>query len=203
MIAKKNIVIILDPAHGADVAGKRSPDGRHHEYKWSRERVSALRVILTSMGYEVFVTTESENEPGLSKRKNFATEVREGERKLFLSLHNDASGDSNHWMNARGFSVWTTKGITDADRCADFIIEQFKKDFPELKPRQYMPTELNKDFEANFTVLMGSGYMGVLIEWLFQDNKEDVELLEDVRMNKRFEDSLVDAIEEINNYFSK
>ena len=24
--------IILDPAHGIDVAGKRSPDGKHREY---------------------------------------------------------------------------------------------------------------------------------------------------------------------------
>ena len=30
---------------------------------------------------------------------------------------------------------------------------------------------LQKDKEANFTVLMGADYMAVLIEWLFQDNK--------------------------------
>lgn len=200
---KKNIIVILDPAHGADVAGKRSPDGKHREYKWSRERITAIRAILTSMGYEVFVTTESENEPGISKRKNFASQVRPGEKKLLLSLHNDASGDGSKWMPVRGFSVWTTKGVTAADKCADFILENFRKDFPELKVKQYAPTELNKDFESNFTVLMGSGYMGVLIEWLFQDNKDDVEKLSDSKTNKRFEDSLVSAIENINNYFSK
>lgn len=200
---KKNIVIILDPAHGADVKGKRSPDGKHREYRWSRDRIADIKTILTSMGYEVYVTTESENEPGLSKRKNFATQVRPGARKLLLSLHNDASGDGTKWMDANGFSVWTTKGVTDADRCADIILERFRKNFPDIKIREYVKSELNKDFEANFTVLMGSGYMGVLIEWLFQDNKTDVERLMDVTINKRFEDSLVDAIEEINDYFSK
>lgn len=200
---KKNIVIILDPAHGADVKGKRSPDGKHREYRWSRDRIADIKTILTAMGYEVYVTTESENEPGLSKRKNFATQVRPGARKLLLSLHNDASGDGTKWMDANGFSVWTTKGVTDADRCADIILERFRKDFPDIKIREYMKSELNKDFEANFTVLMGSGYMGVLIEWLFQDNKTDVERLMDAKINKRFEDSLVDAIEEINDYFSK
>ena len=34
MIMKKNITIILDPAHGEDVPGKRSPDGVHREYRW-------------------------------------------------------------------------------------------------------------------------------------------------------------------------
>lgn len=28
----KKLTIILDPAHGIDIAGKRSPDGKHREY---------------------------------------------------------------------------------------------------------------------------------------------------------------------------
>lgn len=200
---KKNIVVILDPAHGVDVKGKRSPDGLHREYKWSRDRVANIKTLLISMGYEVYLTTESTKEPGLSKRKNFASQIRPSERKLLLSLHNDASGDGTKWMEANGYSVWTTKGVTDADKCADIILEQLQKDFPDIKIREYMKTKLNKDFESNFTVLMGSGYMGVLVEWLFQDNKIDAERLMDVTINKRFEDSLVDAIEEINDYFSK
>lgn len=190
---KKNVIIILDPAHGADVKGKRSPDGRHREFAWSRARVKAIRLILTSLGYKVYVTTESENEPGLSKRRNFATQICGGERKLLLSLHNNAAGSGDKWMSARGAEVYTTPGATDADICADYISNQFKKDFPEVKVRP------NK--EARFAVLMGSGYMGVLVEWLFQDNKDDVELLMDSEMNRRFESSIVDAIEGINNYF--
>lgn len=197
----KNVIIILDPAHGANVKGKRSPDGRHLEYRWSRDRVKSLRETLGKMGYEVYVTTESENEPGLSRRKNFATSVKPGKRKLLLSLHNNASGDGSTWMSAKGTSVYTTKGVTQADVCAYYIFERFQKDFGDVKMRKYSDEKLGSDFEENFTVLMGSGYMGVLIEWLFQDNKEDVEKLLDDSMNRRFEESLVRAIEEINNYF--
>jgi N-acetylmuramoyl-L-alanine amidase len=118
-------------------------------------------------------------------------------------LHNNAAGNGSQWMNARGIAVYTSKGVTKSDVCADFIIEKFKKDFPEFKVRMYKPTNLEKDFEENFTVLMGNGYMGVLIEWLFQDNKEDVKELQSHRTNKRFEDSLVEAIESINDYFGK
>lgn len=197
----KNIIIILDPAHGKNVSGKCSPDGSHKEYLWSRERVESLKLKLTSLGYEVFVTTESENEPGLSKRKNFASQVRNGERKLLLSLHNNASGSDGTWRDKRGFAVYTTKGVTDADICADIIFKTLKKNFPEHRARFYSHEKLGSDFEENFTVLMGSGYMGVLIEWLFQDNQDDVKYLRDYDCNQKFEGSLIESIEEVNNYF--
>lgn len=197
---KKNVIIILDPAHGADVKGKCSPDNVHKEYRWSRDRVKSLVLMLTNLGYEVYTTTDSENEPGLSKRKNFATQIRKGKKKLLLSLHNNAAGNGT-WMTARGVEVYTTPGITDSDICAEYIIDQFKKDFPEVKMRYNRDADLERDKEAKFTVLMGADYMGVLIEWLFQDNKDDVELLMSLEMNRRFEVSIVDAIESINNYF--
>lgn len=198
---KKNVIIILDPAHGADVKGKCSPDNRHREYRWSRDRVKSLAPVLINLGYEVYTTTDSENEPGLSKRKNFATQIRKGSRKLLLSLHNNASGSGERWMSARGVEVYTTPGVTDADVCADYILSQLKKDFPEIKMRYNKDAYLERDKESKFTVLMGADYMGVLVEWLFQDNKEDVEVLTNPEMNKRFENSIVDAIEKINDYF--
>ena len=199
----KNVIIILDPAHGADVAGKCSPDGKHREYAWSRARVKALKAMLVNLGYEVYTTTESENEPGLSKRKNFATQVRHGERKLLISLHNNAAGAAGKWMNATGVEVYTTPGVTDADVCADMILSQLKKDFPDYKMRYNRDKYLERDKEARFTVLMGADYMGVLIEWLFQDSKTDVEKLLDADVNRKFESSIVEAIERINDYFKK
>lgn len=198
---KKSIVIILDPAHGANIAGKCSPDKVHFEYLWSRERVKNLKVMLLNLGYEVYLTTDSINEPGLTKRKNFATQIRRGAKKVLLSLHNNAAGNGSKWMNARGVEVFTTPGVTNSDICADLILRQFKKDFPDLKLRYNRDAYLDKDKESKFTVLMGADYMGVLIEWLFQDNKDDVELLQSDDMNRNFENSIVSAIEEINNYF--
>ena len=197
----KNLIVILDPAHGANVLGKCSPDKSHREYIWSRQRVKNLSLILTNLGYEVFVTTDSENEPGLSKRKNFATQIRKGTRKLLLSLHNNAAGNGDNWMSARGVEVFTTPGITDSDICADILLKQIKKDFPTLRMRYNKDAMLHRDKESNFTVLMGSGYMGVLIEWLFQDNKEDVRLLSSSEVNTKLENTLVTAIESINEYF--
>lgn len=198
----KGISIILDPPHGCNVEGKRSPDGTHLEYKWGRDRVKSLTKKLTELGYIVNVTTHSEKEPGLTYRKDVASSIDTGTPKLLLSLHNNASGDGSKWMDARGIALYTTKGVTKADMCASFIIEQFIEDFPELKVRKYSHKPLEQDFESNFTVLMGNGYWGVLIEWLFQDNREDVELLKDAEMNARYEESLIKAIEKINEHFA-
>ena len=52
----KKLIIILDPAHGSDVAGKRSPDGLHREYKWSREICADLKILFEALGYEVHYT---------------------------------------------------------------------------------------------------------------------------------------------------
>ena len=104
-------------------------------------------------------------------------------------------------MSAHGVEVYTTPGVTDSDVCSDIILRQFKKDFPEFKMRFYKDSYLERDKEASFTVLMGSGYMGVLIEWLFQDNKDDVIFLADLKINRKFENSLVESIEQINEHF--
>jgi len=58
-------------------------------------------------------------------------------------------------MNARGFSVYTSKGQTKSDKVAEIIIDQFIKNFPEIKTRMEM-IDGDKDYEANFTVLMGN-----------------------------------------------
>ena len=45
-------------------------------------------------------------------------------------------------------------------------------------------------------------YYGILLEWLFQDNKEDVKLLNDEIINNKLIDSLVKSINYINDNFS-
>lgn len=197
----KNLTIILDPPHGKNVEGKRSPDGTHLEYKWGRERINSLVPKLTALGYDVRLTTGSVDEPGLTYRKNVANKLEVTNRKLLLSLHNNASGVTPEWRDAKGVAVYTTKGETESDVCADFLLKQFEQDFDDVKIRRYNTKPLTGDFESNFTVLMGSTYMAVLVEWLFQDNLEDLKLLKDASMNERFENSLVEAVEKINNHY--
>lgn len=201
---EKRLVIILDPAHGKDVSGKCSPDKSHFEYKWSRERCKNIEVILKSLGFKVYYTSESENEIGLSKRKSNANNISisSKEVKFLLSLHNNAAGSDNKWHDATGIEIWTSPGKTISDFFADKLFEGFNKYFPDyktLKRRYNLDKDGERDKENNFTVLMGN-YAACLVEWLFQDNKNDVKRLNDESINKLFEDSIVEGIEYIDEY---
>ncbi len=189
---EKKLVIILDPAHGEDVAGKRSPCGTHLEYEWSRKILGQLYIKLIDHNYRVEYTTISELEPGLSYRRNIASkiEVNNDQSKLMISLHNNAAGIGTEWMKARGIEIFTTIGETKSDKYAKIVYDQLKSDFPDLTFRGLK--------ESNFAVLKGSNYYAMLIEWLFQDNKEDVELLKNETVNNELIESLFKAIEKIN-----
>jgi len=196
----KKLLIILDPAHGLDVPGKRSPDGTHREYKWSRERIAAIKSKLETLGYEVKQTTFLETEPGLTARVKAANKIASEHKDLiplFISLHNDAAGNGTSWMQARGISVWTSKGRTRSDDFAGIMIKELDVITKNrTKFRNYSPAE--KDFEANFNVLMGN-YSAMLIECCFQDNHEDVECLSDATFCLSVENAIVQGIENINN----
>lgn len=200
----KKLVIILDCAHGADVKGKCSPDGTHREYKWSRLICGKLRDKLESLGYRVEYTNKTENEIGLSQRKNIANNIKinSDQVKFLISLHNNAAGNGSNWTNATGFEIFTSKGQTLSDKFAQVIMSNLQKDFPESNGFKHRVdlTDGDLDKEENFTVLMGN-YYGILLEWLFQDNKEDVKLLNDEIINNKLIDSLVKSINYINDNF--
>lgn len=201
----KKLLIILDPAHGEETLGKHSPDGRHREYRWSRDRLKSISKKLIDLGYTVRWTNETEREIGLSNRKNIASKFAKDNSNmvpLLISLHNDASGVTDEWRKASGISVWTSKGRTTSDIFADIFINKIPKRLPDVKQRIYAPTYLDRDFENNFTVLMGA-YSAILIECMFQDNKEDVEKLENPVFQKSVEDWIIESIEECNQYVNK
>lgn len=167
---------ILDPAHGKNVAGKRSPDGKHREYLWSRWLIESILVDVRSKHYDFeYPLQDEENEIGLSTRKSIYNRIQTGKPKIVISFHNNAAGMGNKWMNARGFSAYTSKGQTKSDTFAEIMIDQFIKRFPNLRTR-IETIDGDKDYEANFTVLMGN-YFAILLEILFQDNIEDVIVL--------------------------
>lgn len=198
----KKLLIILDPAHGEETPGKRSPDGRHREYKWSRDRCKQIEILLKAHGYTVVYSNTTDKEIGLSKRVQTANALAKQYPDLIpllVSLHNNAAGDGSKWMQASGIEVFTSVGRTTSDIFADYILTQLKEWFPDVKHRYNKDEYLERAKEANFTVLMGN-YSAMLIEFLFQDNKDDVAMLEDQTVNKRFEDSIVSGIEDCNNY---
>lgn len=185
--------IILDTAHGAEVAGKRSPEGNHREYKWSRERLANIAAGLTKKGVTVKWSHIGDNEPGLTNRVAAMNKIA-GPAFVF-SLHNNAAGSGATWLNATGVEIWTCKGQTESDKHATTIFNKLKKDFPHLVFRSDM-RDGDPDKEENFTVLM-SKHPSVLLEWLFQDSKQDVAMLSDSAVNRKLEEVLIEVLTQI------
>ena len=192
----RDFIVVLDPAHGEETPGKRSPDGRFREYLWSRMIIEKLAEKLDDAGFCVRETNTSKKEIGLSNRAGVCNMING--KKILISIHSNAAGNGVEWMSATGFSVYTTKGKTKSDTVAEELMNGFIKDFPELKARVDM-SDGDKDTEENFTVIKKANCPAVLIEWMFQDNKNDVEVLLSDEYTNRLVDSIYNSIIEIEN----
>lgn len=196
----RQLVIILDAAHGEDVAGKCSPDKSHYEWQWSRKIIGMLMNKLPDLGFKVEITNPSKKEIGLSKRKENANSVLLPDpghsKKLLISLHNNAAGDGSKWTEAEGYELYTSRGSTISDKYAEIFIKHLREDFKGIIGIRERIDPLK---EANFTVLMGN-YGAILIEWLFMDNKEDLERLKDDNCNYMLVSSLIKALIDIDEH---
>jgi len=171
---------ILDVAHGKDVPGKQSPDGRLKEWLWSRMFLQALHDLLTENNIDSVIPVTQDTEPGLTNRCNLYNSIPGN--KIMISAHNNAAGMGTEWMTARGFEIWTSPGQTRSDQIADIFGKHIKNDNPLLPFRSdFSDGDLDK--EAKFTVLTGTHFPAILIENLFQDNRDDVALLMDKSFN--------------------
>lgn len=195
---KHTLTVILDDAHGSDVAGKRSPDGRHREYSWSQFWIAELGKHLTDIGFSVVYNAPEETEPGLLTRVNRANQIR-GPAFVF-SLHNNAAGMGDEWKNARGFSIWTTRGETKSDYCATILFNNLRAVLPDLPFREDL-ADGDPDFEANFTVLL-SKHPSVLFEYLFQDNELDLLLIENPYLTRTIVEIIDISLVQIERYLT-
>lgn len=170
-------VIWIDNGHGVDTPGKRSPDGTFREYKWAREVACMVCDILQAEGYDARLVVPEEWDVSLNGRCNRVNKVNKKDC-ILVSIHNNAAGNGTKWCNARGWSVFTTKGITEADKLAECIHAEARKAFKSpLTVRSYSNAQYGRDYEENFYILMHSYCPAVLIEHFFMDNKKDVEYL--------------------------
>ena len=192
----RDFIVVLDPAHGEETLGKRSPDGKFREYLWSRMIIEKLSEKLDDAGFCVRETNTSKKEIGLSNRAGVCNMIKG--KKVLISIHSNAAGNGVEWKTATGFSVYTTKGKTKSDNVAEVLMNGFIKDFPELKARMDM-SDGDKDTEENFTVIQKANCPAVLIEWMFQDNKDDVEILLSEEYTNKLVDSIYNSIIEIEN----
>ena len=167
--------ILIDAGHGIDTPGKRSPDGAFREYLWNREIADLVCEDLGIDGYNVsLVVTETNDIPLITRvnRVNAVCNKYGTDDVILVSIHSNAAGNGKDWMNAKGWSCYTTKGDTKSDILAELLYDSFERSFPDRKIRKDMQ-DGDRDWEENFYIIQKSKCPAVLIENFFYDNKEE------------------------------
>ena len=200
-------VIILDNGHAKSTPGKRSPifgNGKTQffEYEFNRDIVKRISEKLEKLGIKYYIIVpELEEDIKLTKRANRANEIckKYGYGKcLLISVHSNAAGNGSTWMKARGWSVYTTKGVTKSDKIATIFYEEAEKLLPKynMTLRKDM-SDGDPDYESNFTILYAALCPAILTENLFYDNKIDVDFLMSEEGRNVIADIHVNAIKRI------
>jgi N-acetylmuramoyl-L-alanine amidase len=222
--------VLIDCGHGIDTPGKSSPslkgvvskdsfnedfikDDKFKEYAFARKMRNEAIPIFKAFGIKPIIINPEEEDISLAERcKRINKYVKEEPNCVMVSIHVNAAGNGD-WMLGRGFSVWTTKGATVSDKLGECIydsadqyltkdamfIESYANETKQKMIRTDM-TDGDRDCEANFYVTKNSNCPAVLIENLFMDNKEDVQLLSDRHC---FYMLLSVMVFGVNNYFKK
>ena len=167
--------ILIDPGHGIDTPGKRSPDGLFLEYLWNRQVADLILEGLVSAGVDASLVVTETNDVTLRNRVNRINTIcnRVGASNVLLvSVHANAAGNGSAWMNASGWSCYTSKGKTRSDQVAECLYDAFEEEFQERKIRKDM-SDGDRDWEENFYVLQKSKCPAVLLENFFYDNREE------------------------------
>lgn len=167
--------ILIDPGHGIDTPGKRSPDGLFREYLWNRQVADLILEGLVSAGVDASLVVTETNDVTLRNRVNRVNTIcnRLGASNVLLvSIHANAAGNGSAWMNAKGWSCYTSKGKTKSDQVAECLYDAFEAEFQDRKIRKDM-SDGDRDWEENFYVLQKSKCPAVLLENFFYDNREE------------------------------
>lgn len=195
--------IILGTAHGSNVAGKRSPDGRLREYQYSREIVGRVEKALLAEGYDVVVDLRQDYEPSLAFRVRVVNNLCDqyGTKNCFyVSIHVNAAG-MGEWKNASFWTVWTSRGQTRGDVLANCL---YNAACDVLRPMGKSVkgewSDGDADYEANFYVLKHTKCAAALTENFFQDCRKDVDWL----LSEEGKQAIVDVhVQGIQNYINK
>ena len=171
------MVILIDNGHGENTKGKCSPDGKHKEWKWAREFALGLECTLFMKGYDARRIVQEYEDISIKercRRVNAICKEYGSKNVLLVSLHNNAAGTRGEWLNARGFSSHVSLNASERSKMlATYIAQAVESE--GIKVRKPLPKQWY--WPQNLGICRDTNCAAVLTENLFQDNKEDVELL--------------------------
>ena len=192
------MLILIDNGHGHNTPGKRSPDGKFLEYAYNREIATRIVADLKDRGYNAQLLVPEPEDIPLSERVrriNAHCNTLGKSNVILISIHVNAAGHGTKWLNATGWSCYTSKGQTTSDRIAECFYEAAKKNFPDRRIRTDY-SDNDPDWEENFYILRHSLGPAVLTENFFMDNPTDLQYLQSRTGKQAIVDTHVEAITE-------
>lgn len=194
--------ILIDNGHGENTKGKRSPDGKFREYLYARQLAQEIERRLRIMGLDAERIVRGSMDTPLKERVAIVNEQckEHGAKNVILiSIHCNAAGNGNKWMDATGWSAYTSKGKTKSDELATMLYEEAEKNFIGQKIRKDFQ-DGDADWEDNLYLLQKTKCPAVLTENFFMDNERDVAYL---TSNEGFNAIVQTHVDAIANYVHK
>lgn len=163
-------MVILDPGHGYNTFGKRSPlwsdDSQLFEWEFSRDIARRIKRDLSQQSIKSIILVEEAIDVRLYARADRANRIAQDFPGSFLiSIHGNAGG-------GEGWEVFTSPGQTESDRLATKLFESAKYYLQGFKMRQDH-SDGDPDKESKFTILTKTRCPAVLTENLFYDNEKE------------------------------
>ena len=191
------MIILIDNGHGENCKGKTSPlltedmkidaeftnKGRFREWKYNRIIAKDVVEELKAYDKDARLLVPEDTDISLServRRVNTLCNKYGTDNVILISIHSNAVGLGNEWMNAKGWEAYTTRGKTKSDTLAEYLYKRAEKNFEGRKIRTDW-TDGDRDKEADFYIIKKSKCPAVLTENFFYDNKDDLEYLTSTR----------------------
>lgn len=168
--------ILLDPGHGENTAGKRSPiwpDGTQlREWEFNRDIARRVYSALLAQGVDVELLVKEDIDIPLPERVRRANEIAKKTGKnncLLISIHANAGGGT-------GWEAFTSVGQTLSDKYATEFCNIAQTSFPVQKIRTDH-TDGDPDKESQFYILAKTICPAVLTENFFMDTLKDCQYI--------------------------
>ena len=193
-----DMLILLDPGHGLNTPGKRSPDGTFLEAAYTREIAQLTLAKLQAKGYDAqLLVPEPEDIPLKERvrRVNAHCTALGKTNVILISIHVNAAGDGTRWHAATGWSCYTTKGHTLSDTLATCLYQSARHTLKGKAIRTDYARDGDPDWEENFYILRHTHCPAVLIENFFMDNKQDLAYLLSQEGRREIIETIIDGIE--------
>lgn len=182
---------LLDNGHGGLVDGKydtcpnwdqHNPNTWHKmhvhngvpifEGVFNKKVVNSIAWKLSDLGINFSLVVPEEEDVSLKERVKRVNNFYKTDKScIFVSVHGNAFNSL-----AKGFEVFTSKGLTRSDAIAEVFAIQMSKMFPN-KVMRWDLTDKDRDKEANFFVLKNTHCPAILTENFFFDNPQDAAVM--------------------------